>query len=103
MIDLADAGVESPHAAKTGSESNLAHRQTGFVNELFGKLQPARLRHGAGCCSQVAQEQAAKMARANTQALGKHLHPAIFQAALTDQPQGTGDRVRSSQPCRGSR
>src|ERR1035438_2684250 len=43
MIDLADAGVEAAHAAESGSESDLAHGQTGFVDQLLGKVQTARL------------------------------------------------------------
>jgi hypothetical protein len=36
-IDLADACVESPHAAEAGSKRNLTHRQTRLVDELFSQ------------------------------------------------------------------
>ena len=43
MIDLADTGVESPHATEAGSNCDLAHGQPGFVDELFCKVQTPRL------------------------------------------------------------
>ena len=84
MINLLDGGVESPHAAESSRERNLSHRQPGFVYQLFGKLQPARLRHGAGRRSQMTQEQPPKMARADAEALGKAFYSSVFKPALCD-------------------
>jgi hypothetical protein len=49
------------------------------------------------------QKQAAKMARADSQSFRQNFHSAVLQTAFADQSQGARNRVRSSQPRRGSR
>jgi len=89
MIDLANTGVESSYASKAGGKGNLTHRQTGLVNELFGKVQTPCLSDGNRRCSQVSQEQAAEMPRSNSQAFGENFYATVFHATLTDQAQGS--------------
>src|SRR4051812_8835708 len=43
------------------------------------------------------------MPRTYAQSLREAFHPAVFQATLPDQAQSSRDRVRSSEPGRGSR
>ena len=45
MVNAADCRVETPYAAEPRGESHLAHGQSGLVDQLFGKLKPARLSH----------------------------------------------------------
>jgi hypothetical protein len=84
MIDLANAGVEASHATEAGRERDLAHRQTGLIDQLFCKMQTSGLSHGNRRRSQVSQKQAAKMARPNSQTFGEDFHSAILQAAFAD-------------------
>ena len=85
MIDLANTGVESPYATETRSKGNLAHRQAGLVDELLGKVQSACPCHRDRSRSQMLEEEAAKMARANSQTFRENFNPATLQAALADQ------------------
>lgn len=85
MVDLADPGVEAPHAAEARSQRNLAHGQTGLVDELLRKVQTARLGHRHRGRSQVAQEEAAKMSCSDSQALGKNLDPTVLHPTLANQ------------------
>ena len=89
MIDLADTGVESPHATEAGSNCDLAHGQPGFVDELFCKVQPPRLGHRHRSRSQMSQKQAAKMPRPNSQAVGQNFYTTVLKTAFTDQPQSS--------------
>jgi hypothetical protein len=38
MIDLEDSGVEAANAAEPGGESDLAHGQSGLVDQLLGEV-----------------------------------------------------------------
>ena len=87
MINLADAGIESPYATEAGSESDLTHGQPRLVDKLFRKVQAPSMSHRNRSCSQMSQEQAAKMTRTNSQVFCENLHSAILEATLTDQPQ----------------
>jgi hypothetical protein len=78
MIDLADGGVESPYATEARSQGDLIHWESRLVNELFRKVQTTRLSYGAGRCTQVPQEQATKMARANSQPLRETFHSTLI-------------------------
>ena len=53
MIDLADTGVESPHATEAGSNCDLVHGQPGFIDELFREVQTPRLSYRNGSRTQV--------------------------------------------------
>ena len=55
-----------------------------FVDQLLGEVQAAGLRNGAGRCSQVAQEQAAKMTRADAEAFRQSFDAAVVQSAFAD-------------------
>ncbi len=87
MIDLANARIEPPHAAKARSQRDLAHRQTGFVDQFLGKVQSPCLGYGARCRPQMPQEKAAKMPRTNPQAFRKSFDTTILQATLIDEAQ----------------
>jgi hypothetical protein len=93
MIDLADTGVESPHATEAGSNRDLVHRQPGFVDELFCKVQPPRLGYRHRSRSQMSQKQAAQMPRPYSQAFRKNFHATVFQSTLTDQTQSPRNRI----------
>ena len=80
MIGFGDGGIEAANAAEARGNRDLTHRQTGVVNQLLGKMQTTRLRYRAGRRSQMLQEQAAQMARPNSQSLGQRFHSPIFQA-----------------------
>src|ERR1039458_1424129 len=94
-IDLADACVESPHAAEAGSKRNLTHRQTRLVDELFRKVQTARVRHRHRRCPQVSQEQAPKMPRPNSEAFRKNFYATVLQTTLADKTQRSRNCVGS--------
>lgn len=85
MIDVADARVESAHAAEAGGKRDLTHGQTRLVDELLGKMQTARVGHRHRRCPQMSQEQASKMPRPNSQTFRKNLYATILQPTLTDQ------------------
>jgi hypothetical protein len=85
MIDLANARVETPYATEARGKSDLAHRQSCFVDELLCKMQTARLSHSHRRCPQVSQEQAAKMPRSYSQTLCKNFYSTVIQTTLADQ------------------
>src|SRR5258707_8835666 len=96
MIDLADRGIESPYATEPRSQGDFIHWESGLVNELFGKVQTPGVTYSTGRCSQVAQEQTAKMARANSQALCETFDSPVVECALINEPQCARNCVRSS-------
>src|SRR5215467_3501739 len=65
VIDLVNGGVETANGTETGRERDLGHRQGRLIDELFGKMQAARLRNGVGCGAKMTQKQAPKMARSD--------------------------------------
>jgi hypothetical protein len=93
MIDLLDAGVESPYATEPGGNGNLTHGQTGLVDELFCEVQTAGLSHSHRRRPQVSQEQASKMSRSNSQAFCQYFYSSILQTALSDQSQSSRNRA----------
>src|SRR5437870_5904738 len=93
MIDLADARVESSYATESRSQGDLSHRQPGFIDERFRKVQTAGVSHRTGRRTQVSEEEAAKMARANSQPLCKNFHSTVLKSALIDQPQSSRNCV----------
>ena len=66
-------------------------------------MQAAGLRTALGVAPQVAQEQATKVARADTEALGKSLNTPVFEPTFADQLQGTRNGVVRSYRRVGSR
>src|SRR5207245_5365103 len=48
MINLADARIESSYATESRSQGNLSHRQPGFIDKLFRKVQTAGVSHRTG-------------------------------------------------------
>ena len=89
VIDVPDTGVEAPHATESRSESNLVHGQRGLVDQLFGKVQAARLSDRNGSRAQMPEKQSPKVARADSQTLGQDLDATIFQSAFADQAQSS--------------
>ena len=100
MVDLADSGVESSNAAKTGSEGDVTHMQIGLVDQLLRKVHLARLRHRTRRSTQMLEKQTAKMTRANSKAFRERFDSALIQAALTNQPQRPRNGIGSPQPGR---
>src|SRR5580704_8310210 len=100
MVDLADSGVESSNAAKTGSEGNLTHGQIRLVEKLLCEVHLARPCHRTRRSSQVLEKQAAKMTRANSKAFRERFYSAIVQATLTNQPQRPRNGIWSPHPSR---
>ena len=86
MIGLADARVESPYAAESGSKGNLDHRQTGFIDQFLREVQTVGVRYGAGCRAQMFEKQPAKVARSDSKAFRQAFDSAVLQTALSDQP-----------------
>src|ERR1700737_4155381 len=82
MIDVVDRGVESAPRTKACGEGDLGHGQGSFVDEFLGKVQTARLRHGAGRGSEVTQEETSKMARAHSEMFRQGSYAALFQTGL---------------------
>jgi len=62
----------------------------------------ARLGHRAWRRAQMLKKQTAKMARAHPDTLCERFHSALVQPTLTDQAQGAGNGIWSSQPSRGA-
>jgi hypothetical protein len=78
MVDLPDSGIEAANATKARCESNPAHRQAGFVEQLLGEVEALGLCHGTGCRSQMLNEQAPKVTRPYSQAFCKTFQSAVL-------------------------
>src|SRR6266550_455334 len=102
MIDPPDGGVESSNASEARGNRQLAHRQRGFVDQLFCEVQTPRVSDRTGRCPQMSQEQAPKMTGPNAQPFCQSFHAAIFQTTLADQAQSPRNGVRSPEPGRSS-
>jgi hypothetical protein len=93
VIDPADIGVKSTYATKARSQRNLSHWQSRLVDKPLRKVQTPCLSHGNRRRPQVSQEQAAKVARANSQAFRQNFNSTVLQATFTDQPQSPRNGV----------
>ena len=66
VIDVANAGVETPNAAESRGQRNLMHGQIRFVDQLLGEVQAARLSYSHGSRAQMFQKQAPQVPRSNS-------------------------------------
>ena len=53
---IAEYFVEAPHTAKPRGQSHFGHRHLRFMNQMFGKKYPPRLRYGNRRSSQMLQK-----------------------------------------------
>ena len=93
-----NGGIEAAHASEARGERDFAERKTGFVDQLFCEVQAACLRDRARGGAEMADEEAAKMARADSDSFGQTFDAAVFQAALADEAQGARHSVRGAEP-----
>ena len=93
MIDGPNARVESSYAPKPRRKSKLIHGQRGLINQFFGEMKTARLGHGDGRGSQVAEEKPPQVARTHAQPLRQHFYPAVLKPTLADKPQSSRNRI----------
>ena len=84
MIDLADARVESANGAEAGSESNVAHRQTRFVDKFFREMQSARIANRTRSRAQVLEKQTSQVTRANSKSFRERFYTTLFETTLAD-------------------
>ena len=85
VIKLADARVEAPDTAESRGQGDLSHRQTGLIDQFLREMQAARLSYHHGGCTEMAQEQAPKMPRADPESLSQNLDATVSQPGLTNQ------------------
>jgi hypothetical protein len=98
VIGFADRRVEPADRSISCGNCELRHRQIRFVDQLFGEVHAARLRHCVGRGAQMAQEQSAQMAGTHTEPFGEPLHSAVFCAAFVDQTQRPRNGGRGPEP-----
>ena len=99
MVGLRECVVKAANAAKPRRQCNVPHRKRGLVDQLLREVQPARLRHRDRTGTEMFQEKAPQMARADSQSFRERLDSAIFQCAFRDQAQRTRHRRRGAEPC----
>lgn len=87
MIGLTDGGIESSDATESRGKGDVAHRQSGFIDELFCKMQAAGMSHGDRRRSEMLEKKAAEMARADSEMFGENFDATVFESAFTDEPQ----------------
>ena len=90
--------VETAHAAEAGSHRDFDHRQTTFVQKLFGQQYPSRLRHGDRRNPQMLLEQAPQLPFTERKLLRKTGDIALVQSAGFDQLQGARECFRRVLP-----
>ena len=61
MIEITNGHIEPPHTTKSGRNRNLRHGQLGFIDQLFGEVQAARVCYRTRCGAQMPKEQPSKV------------------------------------------
>jgi hypothetical protein len=95
--------VESTNTAEAGSESNVGHRQLGFVDQLLGEKEAPGLCDGDRRCTEVLAEETREMPRTDIKSCGKLVNAALVEKAGIDQGQCPRHRVRCAEPSRRAR
>src|SRR5215475_14170497 len=98
VIDLLDSGVESANTAKPRGNRHLSHGESCLIEKPLCKVQAARLRNRARRGAQVAEKQAAEMARTQSHMFCQSFYTPVFQTSFVDQLQRSGNRVSRAGP-----
>src|SRR5436309_15497272 len=79
MVGFAEGRIEAAHTPKTCRQGNLAERQIGFVNELFGEMQAPRVGNRNRTGAKMPHEKSSQLPRANPQTRCERVYSRIFQ------------------------
>ncbi len=100
MEELAKGLVEAADAAKAGGKSDLRHRQTRVMDQLFGEQHAAGLRHRDRRRTEMLHEESAQLSSADAEPLGQFFDARIIaiERTLGDQGEAARHRVRGAAP-----
>jgi hypothetical protein len=100
LVDCPEDGIEAAQAAEAGADCDFGHGQLRIVEEALGTLHSRRLRNLYGARADVSPEEAAQVARPNSQSVRQRIDTSRIEGSVPDQSQRSLDSRSRSFPCR---
>jgi hypothetical protein len=100
MEESPDGFIEAAYAAESRGDGDLRHRHPGLVDQLLGEEDAPGLRNGDRGSAKVLEEEATKLAFAQTKSLREYFYTGFFavERPVVDESQRARNGVRSAAP-----